>query len=140
MAVLDLTETGNRRSSKVFKALSDGTRRQILLLLEDERRNVGDIVRQFDLSQPTISRHLGVLREADLIIDRRQGQHVVYSINGDVLNSRRHAHPYVLRDRIAVERNLPEICHSGFLRVPRSATGLRKREPADFRSSTTASS
>ena len=86
MAVLDLMETSNRHSSKVFKALSDGTRRQILILLEDQHRNVGEIVGQFDLSQPTISRHLSVLREADLIKDQRRGQHVVYSINGDALS------------------------------------------------------
>ncbi len=78
-------DESNRRSSKVFKALSDGTRRQILILLEDRHRNVGEIVGQFDLKQPTISRHLSVLKEADLIRDDREGQRVVYSINGDAL-------------------------------------------------------
>ena len=58
MPAFDLTETSDRRSSnKVFKALSDSTRRQILVLLEERHRNVGEIVGQFDLTQPTISRH-----------------------------------------------------------------------------------
>ncbi len=87
MPAFDLTETSDRRSStKVFKALSDSTRRQILVLLEERHRNVGEIVGQFDLTQPTISRHLSVLREAELIRDSRQGQNVVYSINGEALN------------------------------------------------------
>ena len=66
----------NRRMTKVFKALSDGTRQQILQLLEEEQYSVGEIVAKFDLSQPTISRHLSVLKEADLVIDERRGQNV----------------------------------------------------------------
>jgi len=69
-----------RHLSKFFKALSDGTRREILNLLEDSDRTVGEIVGEFHLSQPTISRHLAVLKEADLVADRRQGQRVVYSL------------------------------------------------------------
>ena len=72
----------DRHVTKVFKALSDGTRQQILHLLEGEQRSVGEIVCQFSLSQPTISRHLSILREADLVVDQRQGQKVVYSLNG----------------------------------------------------------
>ena len=75
MTVLELTEistqsaTTGRYSHKVFKALSDATRREILFLLEDKQRNVGEMVTQFDLTQPTISRHLSVLRDAGLIVD-----------------------------------------------------------------------
>ncbi len=93
MTVLDLTEVPTQRaatgrySHKVFKALSDGTRREILFLLEDKQRNVGEIVNQFDLTQPTISRHLSVLRDADLIFDTREGQKVVYSLNESALNA-----------------------------------------------------
>jgi DNA-binding transcriptional ArsR family regulator len=76
-----------RQMTKVFKALSDSTRQQILQLLEERQRNVGEIVGNFDLSQPTISRHLSVLKEADLVIDQRQGQNVVYRLNDNTLSS-----------------------------------------------------
>lgn len=72
--------------TKVFKALSDSTRQDILRLLEDEQRCVGDIVGEFDLSQPTISRHLAVLRDADLVIDQRRGQNVIYRLNDEALS------------------------------------------------------
>lgn len=74
-----------REMERIFMALSDETRRNILVLLEDRDRAVGEIVSNFHLSQPTISRHLSVLREANLVTDERQGQRVIYSLNGDVL-------------------------------------------------------
>ena len=76
----------SRRMTKVFKALSDSTRQDILRLLEDEQRCVGDIVGEFELSQPTISRHLSVLKEADLVIDQRRGQNVIYRLNDEALS------------------------------------------------------
>ena len=75
----------DRQLSKFFKALSDQTRREILRLLERHPRSVGEIVDNFQLSQPTISRHLSVLREADLVVDQRRGQHVIYRINAGTL-------------------------------------------------------
>ena len=57
-----------RGMTKVFKALSDGTRQEILRLLEHNERTVGEIVGNFELSQPTISRHLSVLKEANLVV------------------------------------------------------------------------
>ena len=68
-----------------FKALSDATRREILVLLERHERNVTEIVRRFNLTQPTISRHLQVLREARLVCCERRGQHIVYRLNPDTL-------------------------------------------------------
>jgi ArsR family transcriptional regulator len=76
-----------RHLTKVFKALSDGTRQEILRLLEDQQRTVGEIVGNFNLSQPTISRHLSVLKEADLVVDQRQGQNVIYRLNDDALST-----------------------------------------------------
>ncbi|MCH9649821.1 MAG: metalloregulator ArsR/SmtB family transcription factor [Deltaproteobacteria bacterium] len=70
---------------RVFMALSDETRRCILLLLENREHAVGEIVENFNLSQPTISRHLSVLREANLVKDERRGQRVIYSLNGHAL-------------------------------------------------------
>jgi len=80
--------TGNdRQVTKVFKALSDNTRQQILHLLEGHERSVGEIVGEFSLSQPTISRHLSVLKEADLVVDKRRGQNVIYSLNESALSN-----------------------------------------------------
>ncbi|MEM9557768.1 MAG: metalloregulator ArsR/SmtB family transcription factor [Acidobacteriota bacterium] len=79
--------TGNRKMTKVFKALADGTRQEILQLLEDQQYTVGEIVSKFDLSQPTISRHLSVLKEADLVVDQRRGQNVIYRLNDNSLAS-----------------------------------------------------
>jgi DNA-binding transcriptional ArsR family regulator len=76
-----------RHLTKVFKALSDGTRQEILRLLEGQQRTVGEIVGNFSLSQPTISRHLSVLKEADLVVDQRQGQNVIYRLNDDALST-----------------------------------------------------
>jgi DNA-binding transcriptional ArsR family regulator len=81
-------QRAQRRMTKIFKALSDGTRQEILRLLDGEDdRSVGDIVKNFNLSQPTISRHLSVLKEADLVTDERRGQHVMYRLNQDILAS-----------------------------------------------------
>lgn len=76
-----------RQMTKVFKALSDATRQEILRLLESHQRTVGEIVGNFNLSQPTISRHLSVLKEADLVMDQRQGQNVIYRLNDEALSS-----------------------------------------------------
>ena len=56
-------------------------------MLENHERTVGEIVGNFNLSQPTISRHLSVLKEADLVIDQRQGQNVIYRLNHEALCS-----------------------------------------------------
>lgn len=74
-----------RKMTKVFKALADGTRQEILQLLEEQPYAVGEIVAKFDLSQPTISRHLSVLKEADLVVDQRRGQNVIYRLNDTAL-------------------------------------------------------
>ena len=76
-----------RHMTKVFKALSDGTRQEILRLLEHHQCTVGEIVGNFTLSQPTISRHLSVLKEANLVTDQRHGQNVIYRLNDDALST-----------------------------------------------------
>lgn len=70
---------------RYFKALADETRRAILGLLERRERNVSEIVARFDLTQPTISRHLQVLREARLVRCERRGQHMIYRLDAEVL-------------------------------------------------------
>ena len=78
-------EIDARPLNKFFKALSDETRRKILLLLEHRDHTVGEIVDRFNLSQPTISRHLAVLKEANLVTDQRKGQFVVYRLSGSAM-------------------------------------------------------
>ncbi len=64
-----------------LKALADPTRLKILLMLEGKPRPVSEIVDFFNLSQPTISRHLSVLKNVGLVKDKRFGQKVVYSLD-----------------------------------------------------------
>lgn len=71
--------------SKVFKALSDETRREILKLLNTRDMNAGEIANQFHMSKPSISKHLDILRDAELITSEKRGQFVIYSINTTVL-------------------------------------------------------
>ncbi|MEP6692445.1 MAG: autorepressor SdpR family transcription factor [Gemmatimonadaceae bacterium] len=68
----------------VFKALADPTRREILRLLRGGPRTSGEIADAFPSTWPTISRHLGVLREADLILSERNGQQIIYELNTTV--------------------------------------------------------
>lgn len=74
-----------RRLVEFFQAISDETRQKILLLLEERERCVGELVREFNLSQPTISNHLLVLKRTGLVQDRREGKQVFYSLNGNLL-------------------------------------------------------
>lgn len=68
----------------VFKALADPTRRKILELLAENDRNAGEIADYFNISKPSISHHLTILKNADLISDERQGQNIMYTLNTTV--------------------------------------------------------
>ena len=68
-----------------LKALSDPIRREILNLLKKGRMSAGDIVDHFEVTGASISRHLSVLKEADLIRDRREGKFIYYELNASVL-------------------------------------------------------
>ena len=68
-----------------LKALSDPIRREILNLLKFGRLSAGEITDHFDVTAASISRHLSVLKEADLIRDQRQGKFIYYDINTSVL-------------------------------------------------------
>ena len=67
-----------------FKALSDPTRRDILRLLKHGSRTSGEIAQHFDAAWPTVSRHLAVLRDANLVLSTRVGQQIVYELNTSV--------------------------------------------------------
>ncbi|AIY84471.1 ArsR family transcriptional regulator [Clostridium baratii] len=71
--------------NKVFKALSDETRREILKLLSEKPMSAGEIADNFNMSKPSISKHLDILNEAELVVRDRQGQFIIYSINTSVL-------------------------------------------------------
>ena len=68
-----------------LRALSDPIRREILNLLKAGRLSAGEITEHFDVTAASISRHLSVLKEADLIRDTRQGKFIYYDINTSVL-------------------------------------------------------
>ncbi len=65
------------------KALADETRQKILEMLLEGEKCVSDIVDAFDMSQPTISHHLSVLKQFDLVVSRKEGKQVFYAINHD---------------------------------------------------------
>jgi ArsR family transcriptional regulator, arsenate/arsenite/antimonite-responsive transcriptional repressor len=69
----------------VFKALGDPTRRKILDLLKERDLTAGDIAEQFEMSKPSISNHLKILKTAGLVIDEKKGQYIIYSLNSTVL-------------------------------------------------------
>jgi DNA-binding transcriptional ArsR family regulator len=69
----------------VFKALADPTRRQILSLLRERRRSVGEIASNFRVSRPAISKHLRLLRNAGLVVDRPEGTARMCELNAEPL-------------------------------------------------------
>lgn len=68
-----------------MKALSDPVRREILELLKKQRMSAGEIAGRFDITDAAISRHLSVLKEADLVRDEREGKYIYYELNASVL-------------------------------------------------------
>ena len=68
-----------------LKALSDPIRREILNLLKGGRLSAGEIASHFPVTDASISRHLSVLKEADLIRDTREGKFIYYDLNASVL-------------------------------------------------------
>ena len=69
----------------VYKALSDPTRREILRLLRDGEKTAGQLTDRFPISGPSMSHHFSLLKQADLIASRREGQQIYYSLNTTVV-------------------------------------------------------
>jgi DNA-binding transcriptional ArsR family regulator len=67
-----------------FKALSDPTRRKILELLSEKDMSAGEIADCFNITKPSISHHLNILKNADLVLAERKGQNTIYSLNTTV--------------------------------------------------------
>ncbi|MEF9952893.1 MAG: autorepressor SdpR family transcription factor [Clostridium sp.] len=70
---------------KAFKALSDKTRREILKLLNTKDMSAGEIANHFNISKPSISKHLDILRDAELVSSEKKGQFIIYSVNISVI-------------------------------------------------------
>ena len=70
---------------QTLKALADPTRREILNLLKKGKLSAGEITEHFDITAAAISRHLSVLKEADLIEDTREGKYIFYELNASEL-------------------------------------------------------
>ncbi|MFH6988228.1 autorepressor SdpR family transcription factor [Flavobacterium collinsii] len=69
----------------IFKALNDATRREILELLKHKDLSAGEIADAFNISKPSISHHLDILKRADLITSEKAGQFIIYSINTTIM-------------------------------------------------------
>jgi DNA-binding transcriptional ArsR family regulator len=72
-------------TGRVFKALADPTRRQILQELKAGEMAAGDIVALFEISGPAVSRHLAILKAADLVTERRDGNRLLYRLEAETL-------------------------------------------------------
>jgi DNA-binding transcriptional ArsR family regulator len=72
-------------TSDAFNAVAEPRRRQILIYLAHDERQVGDIVVAMGLDQPSVSKHLGVLREVGLVKVRRNGRHMLYRTNAEAI-------------------------------------------------------
>jgi DNA-binding transcriptional ArsR family regulator len=72
-------------NESVFKAMSDKTRRKIIELLKEGPKTAGEISDNFSSAQPTISRHLNILKNANLVIDQREGTFIIYRLNTTII-------------------------------------------------------
>ena len=70
----------------VFKALNDATRREILEMLQKKDMTAGEIAEKFHISFPSISHHLDLLKQAQLVSTKKEGQFVYYSLNTTVMD------------------------------------------------------
>jgi DNA-binding transcriptional ArsR family regulator len=71
--------------NEVFKALADPTRREILHLLRRGEMTAGELAERFDMTRPSMSHHFTVLKQADLVTSRRDGQQIYYGLNTTVV-------------------------------------------------------
>src|SRR5262249_22716350 len=68
-----------------FRALADPTRREILRLLRKSEMSAGELAGHFNMTKPSMSHHFAVLKQADLVNTRREGQQILYSLNTTVM-------------------------------------------------------
>lgn len=70
--------------NSLFKALADPSRRKILTLLKEREMSVSDLLEHFPMAQASLSHHLDILKRANLVRNRREGQFIFYEINTSV--------------------------------------------------------
>src|SRR3954447_19025729 len=73
------------RLNEGFKALSDPTRREGLRVLSQGERSAGELAEPFDMTKPSMSHHFAVLKQANLVRSRREGQQIIYTLNSTVM-------------------------------------------------------
>src|SRR5215471_18639146 len=112
-------------SNSVFRAMADGTRRDILRMLADGAKTSGEIADRFVSSWPTISRHLAILREAELVTTHREGQEIFYELNTSVFQDLVHH----LIDWVKPKERHDKAANAGGDR--RKFRGKRRRLPAN---------
>jgi ArsR family transcriptional regulator len=71
---------------KIFKALADKTRQDIMELLVEDEMNVTDICSEFNISQPTVSHHLHILKNCDLVAARKDGKNIYYYVRQEIVD------------------------------------------------------
>ena len=76
-----------KAASRIFRALADPTRRQILQELKTSELPAGEIAARFPISGPSISRHLSILKSADLVSERREGNRIFYRLEPDRIST-----------------------------------------------------
>ncbi|MCA9907668.1 MAG: winged helix-turn-helix transcriptional regulator [Anaerolineae bacterium] len=82
---------------KAFQALADPTRRKILHMLNEGDKSAGEIAAAFNMTAPSDSHHLSVLKNADLVTTRRSGQSIIYALNTTVVQEFLHAFMEIFR-------------------------------------------
>ena len=86
---MGLTDLAEDRADAALRALAEPRRRAILRLVSGQERSAGEIAAEFDVTRPAISQHLTVLKEADLVTERRDGARRLYLARGDGLRALR---------------------------------------------------
>src|SRR5262245_4971519 len=74
-----------KATARIFRALADPTRREILQVLRSGELAAGEIAAQFSISGPAVSRHLSILEAAELVSERREGNRIIYSLESERL-------------------------------------------------------
>jgi DNA-binding transcriptional ArsR family regulator len=103
--------TTDAPADEVFAALASPARRELLRLLLDGPRTAGDLAAHFDMRRPSVSEHLRVLREAELVTEQRSGRERYYSLHpGPLVELLDWLHPYekFWRERVRALRNVLE--------------------------------
>jgi len=72
--------------NKLFRALDDPTRRKIIEMLKEQDLTAGEIAEAFDMTKPSISHHLNLLKQAEVVVSFKKGQFVYYSLDTTVLD------------------------------------------------------